>query len=488
MAQVKKAVRADGDVAFPSTGTTGIHPAQAPYSWAVYVWALAVALMVLWAVYPGFMSYDSLHALREARGAVQGGDYPPFVSYVWRVIELVAPGPAPMLFLQNLMLMMALAAFFVLAGVGAVGSLIGLTLIALAPALLGPMLVVWKDVALSACFGSAAAVLFMLQMRRASRPQLAFLVAVGLIFCGMAYRLNAAPGALPLLVWAFHLKCNLAVATARQGGSARRAAVVLAGGVLLTAVLSTLVVVVNGYRLPDLSPLGANSSLRSIQFYDLVGITARSGVSAFGVPGVDEATVVQQSQSSFDPRHLNITLDADKSGLFLRYLRETPPDGVGAAWRRAVSSHPATYLAHRWGVFRELVGLAPREVFYPTHGTIDANEYGYTQQPGWASRGLLSWISRACGQPSLAGLTCRSWPYHLAGLVAALVCVLVGSPAHRMTALAVYASGIAYLLPQFVVTPAADLRYTHWSVLASLLVCVIASGALLSRSAGNRPG
>lgn len=58
--------------------------------------AISSASAILLAVYPGFMSYDSLRALRDARGSVGGGTYPPFVSYVWRVFDWIWPGPALM--------------------------------------------------------------------------------------------------------------------------------------------------------------------------------------------------------------------------------------------------------------------------------------------------------------------------------------------------------------------------------------------------------
>ena len=454
----------------------GTPPLRHP--WVVFAWAGMLAVLILWAVYPGFMSYDSLHALREARGAVQGGPYPPFVSYVWRALDAVFPGPAPMLLLQNLVLLASLAAFFVLAGVGRTIALVGLTLAAAAPPLLGPMLVVWKDVALSACFAAGAALLFLQESRPSARPAPLLLAAVALVFCGMAYRMNAAPGALPLLVWAASL--------ARPRGGSVRLVPALIAGVALTAGLSALVFMINTYRLPDFSRLGVNTSVPAVQVYDLIGVTALSGRAAFTAPGVDEATLVRQATQSFDPRHLNITMAADRSGIFLRYLDKTPPGEIAATWWTAVTSRPGAYLAHRWAVFRELVGLAPREVFYPTHGTVDANEFGYEHRPGRASDRVLRYIERACGPPSSGSLSCRTWAYHLAGLAATLACVLLASRTHRVAAIAVYASGLAYLLPQFVVTPAADLRYTQWSVVASLLACVIAAGALRSRTATRR--
>jgi hypothetical protein len=117
--------------------------------------ALTAAAAILAAVYPGFMSYDSVRALHEARTAVQGGDYPPFVSYVWRVFDSVWPGPALMLFAQNFLLLLAFATILRLLHYPGPLIVLGVALFCAAPPILGPMLVVWKDIGVSACLCAA---------------------------------------------------------------------------------------------------------------------------------------------------------------------------------------------------------------------------------------------------------------------------------------------------------------------------------------------
>jgi len=442
------------------------------------IWALAIACAILWAVYPGFMSYDSLHALREARTQVQGGPYPPFPSYLWRLVEMVYPGPAPMLLLQNAALLGAFAAFFVISGVGPWLALPGLVAVALAPALLGPMLVVWKDVAMSAAFALACSILLLLHADRPRGRGPLFAAALVLIFCGMALRLNAAPAGLPLLVWA------AAIGWRPAGATPRRRWIFLPAGIALTLLFAAGVTVLNMYRLPDFSRLSPNVSPRSLQIFDLVGTTAMAGLLPFAPPaGQDASALAREAREIYDPRHINLTLEARPDG-FYRALAADPLAAeaeVGRNWRIAVAAEPLAYLQHRWAVFRELTGIVPRAVFYPTDAGVVANEYGYEHRAHWGSEQLVGYVLGACGPSPVASLGCRVWAYLCVGLAATLICLWVGAPALRVAAVAVYSSGLFYLLPQFVISPAGDLRYAHWSVAASILCGVLALGALRAR-------
>jgi hypothetical protein len=224
-----------------------------------------------------------------------------------------------------------------------------------------------------------------------------------------------------------------------------------------------------------------------------------SGRVAFESPrAADAEAIVREARQIYDPRHLNITLQPRAGGFFSAYLRDTPPQEVAQAWRGALARAPLAYLAHRWAVFSELIGWPARPVFYPTHDGIDANEFGYAQRSKEVSSLVVAAMVAACGPEPFASLACRVWLYQAAGLVAMLVCARLGTPALRAAGLATGASGLAYLLPQFLIAPAADLRYAHWTVVAALLACIAALGSVVGRwrparrasgrAAAQRPG
>ena len=118
----------------------------------VLTFALAIALLFSAASYPGFMSFDSVEALRQAREGIEGSQYPPFGSYVWRILDWIWPGPTLMQFFQNCTLLMSFA--WILNNIGWPWflRLVILTLFALMPPIAGTMLVVWKDIAVAAFY------------------------------------------------------------------------------------------------------------------------------------------------------------------------------------------------------------------------------------------------------------------------------------------------------------------------------------------------
>src|SRR5580704_7913213 len=54
------------------------------------------AIFALYA-YPGYMSWDAMTQLAQARRGIYSDDHPPAMAALWRVLELVINGPLPML-------------------------------------------------------------------------------------------------------------------------------------------------------------------------------------------------------------------------------------------------------------------------------------------------------------------------------------------------------------------------------------------------------
>jgi hypothetical protein len=61
--------------------------------------------MILYLAYPGFMSYDSLRMLEEARSRVIGGIFPPMPVYILRFFDITDHGSTVMIFFQNWILL-----------------------------------------------------------------------------------------------------------------------------------------------------------------------------------------------------------------------------------------------------------------------------------------------------------------------------------------------------------------------------------------------
>jgi hypothetical protein len=430
---------------------------------------IVAAGAILAAVYPGFMSYDSVRALHEARTSVVGGDYPPFVSYVWRVFDLIWPGPSLMLLVQNFVLAFAFGIVVRALGYRSPTAVVaGVALFSLAPPILGPMLVVWKDVGVSACLCSAVACF--LAADGAPKPRPAITTGVVLLAAGAAYRLNAIMAVVPLVGW-----------YAWRGGFAglARGKAFVAGGVI-TAGIAAAVIAVNGVRYPSLERLPPPTGITGVMIHDLVAMTALTGRPL--LPAADPASRHQDEIDYFrrvyDHRHIELQGANDAEGRIKPYFR-LPASDIRSAWLTALRAEPRAYLARRTAVFRELVGFTDGRTFMATHPGVDPNDEGVMYRPTRLSNAVVDYVWRASATP-----VGKPWFYYALGAAALAIALLRQGSRERAAALAVAASGFFYLLPLYFVTPAADVRYNHWSIVCALIVVAIAARPPPARRAG----
>lgn len=434
--------------------------------WPGWCVALAIAVLFTAASYPGFMSFDSVEALRQARGAVEGSQYPPFGSYVWRVLDWVWPGPTLMQLVQNALLLCSFAVVLQTLRWPALAQIAALLLFALLPPFTGTMLVVWKDVAVAAFYLAGFAVLFHVR-EHAPRWRTGVLsLAILLVFFGMAYRFNAASGALPLIVYAVWLM--------RGKMDGRDWIVATVGGGALLLVLFAGVWVVNSYRFPTFERLERNTNMDSIMRFDLVGISRFSGESVI-VGGDGRLVDVAYLRRIYDPRHLNLTSMNDAEAR----LPVTSVD-MGGDWRKAIATHPRAYLQHRMAVFREYIGLHRHEVFYITHPAVDKNALGVEHTPNILTRKVIPYLWQF-----RQSAVDRPWVYYAVGLLALALMFACKVTRYRAEAAVVLGSGLLYLAPMYFITPAGDLRYNFWSIWGALLCIVFALSAFVSRLPGR---
>jgi len=423
-----------------------------------FILALIAAGTILVAVYPGFMSFDSVLALHQARTAVSGGDYPPFVSYVWRVFDFIWPGPALMLSVQNFVLVLSFAAIMRTFGYRTPIIVVAVAIFCLTPPLLGPMLVVWKDVAVSASL--CAAVFFLLAAKRAPNPHLWTGAGLAMLFCGAAYRMNAIAAVLPLVAWLSY-----------DGIFSRRGrARAFAAGVAALAGIALAVFIVNGYRFPSMVRFPAPFGIENVMAHDLAAMTAMTGKNLMPASGRHPSSddSVEYFRRIQDPRHTNFEKANDKEGRLWTVLG-LPRTVLYAAFVSAVRSEPQEYLARRYAVFRELVGLTDGPTYMATYVGIDANDEGITHRPSQLTARVLDYIRNE--SYSTLG---KPWFYYLLGTIALAISVVRRRSVSCATAVAVYSSGALYVLPFFFITPAADVRYNHWSIVCMFIVIAAA--------------
>ena len=164
---------------------------------APWIAALGGVLLVVACFYPGQMNSDSLHQLWQARTGLYNDWHPPIMSWWWRLIDLVIPGPLGVLLFHSLLFWFGLASLLQdrLQPLPAAAYTL---LIGLAPSCFALLGTIWKDVGLGAALLAAVA---LINQYRRSRSWYFLCGAAALLFYGCAVRKNAATAIMPMAIW-----------------------------------------------------------------------------------------------------------------------------------------------------------------------------------------------------------------------------------------------------------------------------------------------
>jgi hypothetical protein len=145
--------------------------------------------------YPGFMSYDTFHALNAARGEVTESIWPPMVSYVWRVVDFFSDDPSSMHFFQVALLLLALNVIIFKLTNSKVVSFGFYLAFFIVPVIAGTLAVIWKDVLTTSFMLSAFGLsLFIPDIKSSKSKSVLALVSLSflvLIFLGISTRHNS---------------------------------------------------------------------------------------------------------------------------------------------------------------------------------------------------------------------------------------------------------------------------------------------------------
>lgn len=427
------------------------------------VW-LAAALgcsFTLLVYYPGYMSNDSFVQLRQARSGVLDDSHPPLMAAVWSAVDLIWPGPAGMLALQNLLFWGGLALVMVqLPGPRALHAA-GTLLIGLYPPLFGLLGTIWKDELMLGALVLAMGIVLRTHQRQGGLAG-GVLVGVVLVFAtGMRH--NAIVAVPPLLFWLLHAYRRLH-AQQRVWTGVRIASLALAGSFTIYLVDRAATRLLTDVR---------SHQWQCVAIYDLVGMSVHTErVLIPPALGIFNAPLnLERLKMLYTPRTSNPLWEPP-------YDRPQAPPPVArihdpqvltalrAHWLRMIRTHPGAYWRHRWDTFRQLIGAPPAELYGPVHwNRINENDLGIVFHESWLNTQVMQLLRQLT-----ATTLYRVWAY----LLTLGVFVLLGGcwyvrTGHTLT-LALSASGLLYLLAYLPTTPSASFRYSNWSILTALLV------------------
>lgn len=354
---------------------------------------LLLSLCILGICYPGFMSYDSIRMLEEARSSVMGGNFPAAPVYLLRLFDVSGHGPTLMIQVQNFSLLLSMALILRVLLVGLVPSAITLIAVVAIPPVIGSMLVLWKDVTMTSLVMLSLAMIFWASQKNSNDKFFLAAKWSSLIFLliGTLIRFNAITST-PLIAFYW-----LTVFYRNQGWKFR--------GASLIAIVSCMMAsnyVLNNYRLPSFEKLEANTVVYRLMAWDLIGISEWSRVSLIPFDTSDSASSPKVPISDIDNIYSSLGSEVMEIknhmlGAKVQIMPEKYNNkDIANAWLAAVTAHPAAYIRYRWDLFSEIIGAKAYGTFEPTHfARIDENNFGIRFKDRYVTDIALKYIASA---------------------------------------------------------------------------------------------
>lgn len=407
---------------------------------AGWLWFLVYA-------FPGYMSYDSVWQLAQARNLEPMNEWhPPLMAFLWSITDTFFAGPFPMLVIQSVTFLVGLAAILRRVLSARAAALLAV-IVLLLPQNIIVIAVIWKDSQMAGFLIASIAAL--LAEKRGWR-----IAGYGFLFLATAFRYNAAAATLPivLMLWAHH----------RTLPRWRRYSI----GIAIWLGITMAAVVVSGYFVEERkypwhvgsAPVDIVGTLRfspKISDEQLVADTP-------GVPWLYKDKLWRRARSSYRP--MNTFLEVTQGDHPLIDYIGTPEyrAAIAKAWRTIVFAHPLAFVRHRIGVFNEQ--LAGHAMVWA--GPVDA-QWNADRLNHDAARAKIQavWIAAMEKAAKTQLFTVR--------IYLLLLVMLVPIAWRHSLAMLFVISGILHELGLFLVAPAIDYRYSHWMVICTIVSIIL---------------
>ncbi len=400
--------------------------------------------LTVYVFYPGVMTYDAGYVYGDIAKGTFGDWQSPVMTWLWSLIDPIAPGSASMFLLTATLYWLAFALLAFKIGRISIWPAVVLLLLAVSPPAFAYVGIIWRDVLFAIAWLLASALTFCVAGGRVGSRAPILAVALTLLLFGVLLRPNAllaAPLLGAYLLWPAQLLWKRVVLLY----------------VPLGLVLFTLLQMVY-YGMLKATP---QHPLQSFMVFDLGGTSHFSKENKFPGSWTDQETALIIS-GCYQPTEWDIYWLHEPCSFVMKRLEAEKLFGTSAivaAWMRAIASHPVAYLRHRSS--------------YMWNFLVRPNLTMWTADISDPSKSVLA------GRPGLAAIQAidamlEPTPLSRAGTwLLACVAVLALAWSHRATpagafAIAICASAIIYMLTFFIVGVASDFRYGYLAVLMAI--------------------
>lgn len=414
---------------------------------AILLAGLALFLIYSW---PGFIGWDSRTHLLEARSGVYSDGHPPAVAWTWRIVELFVAGPAGMLLLQAVTLLVGLYLVFRVRARPQVAALAA-ALVFVYPPISGVTALIGKDALFA---GYTMIAIGLLGRTRGHRWALLFVLLASLM------RWNALAATFAPMVLLFRWRPDIR--------GVKRYAIALGLWVGITGVAFEANELLTTKREHYWYWSHAYQDIAGTLNYVAPRDDAQMAALLDGLPLRATDRLHARLRARYNPAgYFDLMRGPDR-------LLEIPRDdaeraAVAAAWKRVVFGYPDAYLRYRWDNFRLMIRLDRPPAFTAVYiwfhvlaapETVD--ELEHDAAPSRLQGKLRVWSQRISLTPLYF-----TFIYFFACFVLLPVC------RRRTLEASILLSAIGYELAWFFLAPTTDVRYSQWMITCCMVVIAL---------------
>lgn len=421
----------------------------------LFLISFASSLSVAYIFYPGFMTYDSIHALQGARDGIMDSMWPPMVSYIWRVLDHIVPYPTAMHFFQVFFVYINISFIIYFYTKKTLNVFLVLTLITIIPSLLGSLAAIWKDVLMAGLLMTSFSLLLLLKSANNSRTifWLSFFFIL-FTFLSICTRHNAVVATVPTVIlyayYIFDAKGYIGIKKIFLS--------IMVGLLLIISLYELKTQLIDKYSLPSMQKLDSNTNtfLRTVRILDITGASICAGENYFGTMG--PYYTLEDLIGRYHPQHINLSADL---------INNIPQDQrIDDIWYSLPSKNFLCAFAHKTNLTSYLFGLNKGEIFLVTEPVVVSNPYGYILATSHLREIMVKYIFN-----SSKFFIFRPWFLQIISFICIIYLLYTRKGDYILFGM--YTSALFYSLSLIVFGNAADARLMFFTNLVNALIILL---------------
>lgn len=419
---------------------------------------------------PGYLNNDAIDQLGQARSGQYSDWHPPVMSWLWRQLDMLAPGALGMFILQTLLYWIGLGLLISLATPHLLTRSL-LLLTGFFPPLFMFLSAVVKDLLMAVVFLFGFG-LIILAGQRKSVP--AFIIGILFLAFGMLTRHNALLAAFPMFLYAGLVFIRFVPMKLGKRTPIWQAGI--AGTVFFLAAFLIGQIWSNSLTKVKTYPV------QQIMLHDLAGISIK--LKTYLIPdylAISEQPSMRDLRHLYNVRALKNLYWPDFTSIHYRMLTDSAEvDTLTNIWFHTVLEYPRAYLDHRWKVFLATASISVHKSCGPYYyeETVYKPKGYYQDNGGYYSDNPVTDRIFALVEPLRESPLYWNWVYALLTALFAIASlpvlwkVGIAKPSFAAASFALSGGASMYALANLFVAVACDFRYYHWNVVAALVSAI----------------